>query len=56
MLDLIGKKYGGMKMGPGLSRRDTLRIGSIGASGLALPELLRAEKLKKNGPISELVG
>jgi len=56
MLDLIGKKYGGKKMDPGLSRRDVFRIGSIGVGGPALPELLRAEKFPKNGPISELVG
>ena len=56
MLDLIGKKYGGKKMDPGLSRRDVFRIGSIGVGGQALPELLRAEKFPKNGPISELVG
>ena len=55
MLDLIGKKYGGKKMGPGLSRRDILRIGSIGAGGLALPELLRAEKLQKIGSSNKSV-
>ncbi len=43
MLDLFGKKYEGRRMGKGLSRRDVLRIGSIGAGGLALPDLLRAE-------------
>ena len=55
MLDLIGKKYGGVKIGPGLSRRDILRIGSIGAGGLALPELLRAEKLQKVGSSNKSV-
>ena len=42
-------------MVPGLSRRDILRIGSIGAGGLALPELLRAEKLQKIGSSNKSV-
>ena len=41
MLDLFGKKYGGNMLSSGLTRRDILRIGSIGAGGLALPEVLR---------------
>jgi len=49
MLDLLGKKYGGNKLGSALTRRDLLRIGSIGAGGLALPEVLRAEKSQKIG-------
>ena len=49
MLDLVGKKYGGKKYVPGFLAQDVLRIGSIGAGGLALPELLRAEKLQKIG-------
>ena len=49
MLDLFGKKYGGNILGSALTRRDLLRIGSIGAGGLALPEVLRAEKSQKIG-------
>ena len=55
MVDLVGKKYGENICGPGLSRRDVLRIGSIGAGGLALPELLRAEKLQKTGSSNKSV-
>ena len=39
----------------GFTRRDVLRIGTIGAGGLALPELLRAEKLQKIGSSNKSV-
>jgi len=53
MLDLIGNEYGGSEAK--FSRRDILRIGSIGAGGFALPQLLQAEKFAKIGSSSKSV-
>jgi len=41
MLDILGP---GARLCDGLTRRDALRVGGLGAFGLALPDLLRAER------------
>jgi hypothetical protein len=40
----------------GISRRDFLRIGSLGAAGLALPDLWRANALAVNAPANSRAG
>ena len=41
MLSVVGKKY---QLCDGMTRRDSLRIGALAMGGLALPDLLRAER------------
>ena len=41
MLDILGP---GARLCDGLTRRDALRVGGLGAFGLALPDLLRADR------------
>ena len=43
MLSVPGPAKGQRKLCSGISRRDALRIGGLGAAGLSLPQLLRAE-------------
>lgn len=53
MLSLHGRPYAGSQFCDGLSRRNFLKIGTLGglglASGLSLPELLRAESQTGRG-------
>lgn len=43
MLNILSRPFAKQKFCNGLSRRDVLRIGSLGVAGLTLPGLLRAE-------------
>ncbi len=43
MLSVNGPNSPGRKLCTGVSRRDALRIGGLGAAGLSLPQLLKAE-------------
>src|ERR687897_863617 len=43
MLTLQGQRHAGPTFCDGLSRRNFLKIGTLGMAGLALPELLKAE-------------
>ena len=43
MLPVNGPNSPGRKLCTGVSRRDALRIGGLGAAGLSLPQLLKAE-------------
>ena len=49
MLDIQGARY---RVCDGVSRRDFLRVGALGLSGLALPDLLR---LRAQGAPADLV-
>src|SRR4029077_4816725 len=45
MLNLLGSEC---RLCDGISRRDFLRIGGLGAAGLAMPELLAAREARAN--------
>ncbi|MEZ6060963.1 MAG: DUF1501 domain-containing protein [Planctomycetaceae bacterium] len=46
MLSILARPDAGQRLCNGISRRDALRIGSLGSVGLTLPQLLRAEESK----------
>ena len=55
MLTLFGRNTSPSGFCDGVSRRNFLRIGSLGLAGLALPELLQAEAKAGRGPSAKSV-